>query len=239
MRADGEAIRVGAYIGLRGPLTCPRKTGGLRHAATRTFRAFEIGGRFDRERPPSSRHRRPQSSARYRHGIAPGHFGAARQKRNRPMSTQAKTFVAPHLVCANAADAIEFYKKAFGATEEMRMAGPDGKAIMHACIKINGAPIFLVDENPQWGALSPKSLNGSRVTIHLQVDNVEALFERAVKAGATGKMPPGDMFWGDRYGMLVDPFGHHWSIATHQRDMTEAEIKAAMMAAFAGHGEKG
>ena len=97
-----------------------------------------------------------------------------------------RTFVAPHLVCANATDAIEFYKKAFGATEEMRMAGPDGKAIMHACITINGAPIFLVDENPQWGALSPKLL----VTIHLQVEDVDALFDRALKAGATVKMPP-------------------------------------------------
>jgi PhnB protein len=150
------------------------------------------------------------------------------------MSTQAKTFIAPHLVCAGAAEAIEFYKKAFGATEEMRMAGPDGKGIMHACIKIDGAPIFLVDENPQWGALSPRTLNGSPVTIHLQVADADALFERAVKAGATVKMPLADMFWGDRYGVLVDPSGHNWSIATHLRDMTQAEIKEEMMKAFGG-----
>jgi uncharacterized glyoxalase superfamily protein PhnB len=155
------------------------------------------------------------------------------------MSSQAKTFVAPHLVCAKAADAIEFYKAAFGATEEMRMAGPDGKGVMHACVKINGSPIFLVDENPEWGALSPQSLKGSPVTIHLQVEDVDTLFDRAVKAGATVKMPLGDMFWGDRYGVLTDPFGHSWSIATHQRDMSEAEIKEAMHAAFAAHGEKG
>ncbi len=153
--------------------------------------------------------------------------------------TRAKTFIAPHLVCANAADAIEFYKKAFGATEQMRMAGPDGKSIMHACVTINGAPIFLVDENPQWGALSPKSLNGSPVTIHLQVDDVDAMFDRAVKAGATAKMPPADMFWGDRYGALVDPFGHNWSIATHQRDLSVDEIKQAMIKEFAGQGAKG
>ena len=154
------------------------------------------------------------------------------------MSSQAKTFVAPHLVCAKAADAIEFYKAAFGATEEMRMAGPDGKGIMHACVKINGAPIFLVDENPEWGARSPKSLKGSPVTIHLQVEDVDTLFKRAVKAGATVKMPLGDMFWGDRYGVLTDPFGHSWSIATHQRDMSAAEIKEAMHAAFAAHAGK-
>jgi uncharacterized glyoxalase superfamily protein PhnB len=143
-------------------------------------------------------------------------------------------FVAPHLVCANAAEAIEFYKKAFGATEETRMAGPDGKSIMHACIKINGAPVFLVDENPQWGIASPQTLKGTPVTIHLQVDDVDALYDRAVKAGATAMMPPADMFWGDRYGVVVDPAGHKWSIATHQRDMTREEIAAAMKKAFGG-----
>lgn len=148
------------------------------------------------------------------------------------------TFIAPHLVCANAADAIEFYKKAFGATESMRMAGPSGKGVMHACIHIDGAPVFLVDENPQWGALSPKSLNGSPVTIHLQVEDVDALYDRAVKAGATAKMPPADMFWGDRYGVLTDPFGHNWSIATHLRDMTQAEIKEAMDKEYAAHDAK-
>jgi uncharacterized glyoxalase superfamily protein PhnB len=108
-----------------------------------------------------------------------------------------------------------------------------------ACVTINGAPIFLVDENPQWDAKSPKTLKGSPVTIHLQVEDVDALYNRAVKAGATARMPPADMFWGDRYGVLVDPFGHSWSIATHQRDMTQAEIKEAMMAEFAAHGQKG
>jgi uncharacterized glyoxalase superfamily protein PhnB len=147
----------------------------------------------------------------------------------KPLGT---TFVAPHLICANSAGAIEFYKKAFGAIEDMRMAGPDGKGVMHARLRINGAPIFLVDENPQWGTLSPKSLNGSPVTIHLQVADADALFDRAVKAGATARMPVADMFWGDRYGIVVDPFGHYWSIATHVRDMTQDEIREAMNEAF-------
>jgi PhnB protein len=135
--------------------------------------------------------------------------------------------ITPHLVCAGAADAIEFYKKAFGAMEVMRMAGPDGK-LMHASIQINGASVMLVDEMREWGALSPKALNGSPVTIHLYVDDVDAFVDRAVKAGATVKMPVADMFWGDRYGIIADPFGHSWSVATHLRDMTLEEIEEAM-----------
>jgi PhnB protein len=131
--------------------------------------------------------------------------------------------VTPHLVCAGAAEAIAFYKKAFGAVETMRLPGKDGR-LMHAAIRIGQARIMLVDEMPEWGALSPKSLNGSPVTIHLYVDNVDAVFARAVKAGATAKLPVTDMFWGDRYGVLVDPFGHSWSVATHLRDMTVEEI---------------
>jgi PhnB protein len=135
--------------------------------------------------------------------------------------------ITPHLVCAGAADAIAFYKKAFGATELMQMAGKDGK-LMHGAIEINGATVMLVDENPQWGALSPKSLKGTPVTVHLYVDDVDAFFDRAVKAGATAKMPPADMFWGDRYGVIVDPFGHSWSIATPQREVSMEELRAAM-----------
>src|SRR5205823_2739833 len=111
--------------------------------------------------------------------------------------------VTPHLVCAGAAEAIEFYKKAFGAVEKTRLPGKDGK-LMHAAIQIGGGTIMLVDEMPQWGALSPKSLNGTPVTIHLYVDDVDAFFARAVKAGATAKMPVTDTFWGDRYGVLID-----------------------------------
>lgn len=135
--------------------------------------------------------------------------------------------VTPHLVCAGAADAIEFYKRAFDAVEEGRLHGPDGK-IVHALVRIAGSAVMLVDEMPEWGAVGPKSLKGSPVTIHLYVDDVEAVVERAVDAGAKVTMPLDDMFWGDRYGKLEDPFGHHWSVATHVRDATPEEMQQAM-----------
>jgi len=139
------------------------------------------------------------------------------------------TAVTPHLVCAGAGAAIDFYKKAFGATEEARLPGPDGK-LMHGMIRIGGAAIMLVDENPQHGMLGPKALKGSPVTIHLYVKDVDAFVDKAVKAGATLKMPVQDMFWGDRYGHLEDPFGHSWSVATHMREVTPDEMKQAMKA---------
>jgi PhnB protein len=135
--------------------------------------------------------------------------------------------VTPHLICAGAADAIEFYKKAFGAVEEARLPGPGGK-IMHALIRIGDSAVMLVDEMPEWGALGPKSLKGSPVTVHLYVENADATFERAVKAGAKVTMPMADQFWGDRYGKLEDPFGHHWSVATHQREVSMEEAQQAM-----------
>jgi PhnB protein len=140
--------------------------------------------------------------------------------------------VTPHLVCAGAADAIEFYKKAFGAIEVMRIPAPDGK-LMHAMIRIGDSAVMLVDEFPDWGCLGPKT-RGTSVTIHLAVENVDALFNRAVAAGATAKMPVQDMFWGDRYGMVVDPFGHAWSIATHVRDLTPEQILEASKSACCG-----
>lgn len=99
---------------------------------------------------------------------------------------------------------------------------------MHASIRINGAAIFLVDEMKEWGAVGPKSLKGSPVTIHLMVEDVDAVFDRAVKAGATVTMPVADQFWGDRYGCLEDPYGHKWSVATHVRDVGPEEMQAAM-----------
>jgi uncharacterized glyoxalase superfamily protein PhnB len=137
------------------------------------------------------------------------------------------TAVTPHIVCAGAGEAIDFYKKAFGAVEEARLPGPDGK-LMHAMIRINGAAVMLVDENPQWGAFGPKALKGSPVTMHLYVEDVDAFVAKAVGAGATVAMPVQDMFWGDRYGLLTDPFGHSWSVATHVRDVTPEEIRKAM-----------
>jgi PhnB protein len=137
------------------------------------------------------------------------------------------TAITPHLVCAGAADAIEFYKKAFGAVEETRLPGPGGR-LMHAMIRINGAALMLVDEMPEWGALGPKALKGSPVTIHLYVADADAFVARAVKAGAKVTMPLADMFWGDRYGQIQDPFGHNWSVGTHVRDVTEKEMVEAM-----------
>ncbi|MGJ0452019.1 MAG: VOC family protein [Methylocystis sp.] len=140
--------------------------------------------------------------------------------------------ITPHLICAGASDAIEFYKKAFGAQEMMRLPGPDGR-LMHAAVRIGDSTLMLVDEMPEWGALGPKALKGSPVTIHLMVDNVDEVYARAIAAGASAKMPVADMFWGDRYGKLVDPFGHEWSIATHMRDLTPEEILEAGRAAMA------
>ena len=135
--------------------------------------------------------------------------------------------VTPHLVCAGAAAAIEFYKKAFNAVETSRLPGADGK-LMHASIRIGDSVVMLVDENPNWGQLGPKSLKGSPVTLHLYVEDVDAFAARAVGAGAKITMPVADMFWGDRYCILEDPFGHRWSVATHVRDVTQDEMQQAM-----------
>lgn len=132
--------------------------------------------------------------------------------------------VTPHLVCAGASEAIEFYKKAFGATENGRLPMPNGK-LMHASIRIGDSTLFLVDEMPEHGALGPKALKGSPVRIHLYVEDVDAFAARAVSAGAKMTMPVADMFWGDRYGQLEDPFGHRWSIATHLREMSPEEVR--------------
>ncbi len=135
--------------------------------------------------------------------------------------------VTPHLVCKGAAAAIEFYKEAFGATETGRLAGKGGK-LMHAAVKIGDSTVMLVDEMPEWGSLGPQSLKDSPVTIHLYVDDVDKFAKRAVDAGAKITMPIADAFWGDRYGQLEDPFGHHWSVATHIRDVGPEEMELAM-----------
>ncbi|HET7679063.1 MAG TPA: VOC family protein [Xanthobacteraceae bacterium] len=141
--------------------------------------------------------------------------------------------LSPHLVVAGAADAIKFYQRAFGAKELIKLEGPDGK-VMHACVSINGSSVMLVDENPQWKALGPKSLGGTPVTIHLMVDDVDKAADQAIAAGAKVIMPVADMFWGDRYGIVEDPFGHRWSIATPKRQLSEAELREAARNAFAG-----
>lgn len=134
--------------------------------------------------------------------------------------------VTPHLICAGATDAIEFYKKAFDAVEMARVPGPQGK-LLHACIRIGDSAVWLVDELPDWGSFGPKSLKGSPVTIHLQVEDVDGVVQQAVAAGAKITKPIDDMFWGDRYGELEDPFGHHWSVATHVHDLSLEEIQQA------------
>ena len=135
--------------------------------------------------------------------------------------------VTPHLICEGAADAIEFYKKAFNAEETARMPGPGGK-LMHAAVRIGNSTVMLADAFPEHGGLGPKALKGSPVTMHVYVTDADAVFERAVAAGATVRMPIADMFWGDRYGQVTDPFGHHWSIATHVRDLTPEQMMEAM-----------
>jgi uncharacterized glyoxalase superfamily protein PhnB len=135
----------------------------------------------------------------------------------------------PHLICAGAADAIKFYALAFGAVEQVRLPGPDGK-LMHASVKIGDSILMLVDEMAGCAMIGPRSLKGSPVVIHLYVPDVDATVERAVAAGARLTMPAADMFWGDRYAQLEDPFGHRWSVATHQRDVTHEQMQEAVRA---------
>jgi PhnB protein len=137
--------------------------------------------------------------------------------------------VTPHLVCAGAAKAIEFYKEAFGAVEQARLPGPDGR-LMHAAIRIGDSSVMLADEMPEWGALGPKSLKGSPVTLHLYVDDADAFVARAVKAGAKVTMQVAEQFWGDRYGKIEDPFGHQWSVAHRVREVSMEEAQTAMRA---------
>lgn len=138
----------------------------------------------------------------------------------------------PFLTVRDAARAIEFYKQAFGAKERGVMKGPDGK-VMHAELMIGDSIIMMSDEFPEFGSVSPQSIGGSAMGLHIYLDNVDAAFDRAVKAGAQVEMPVAEQFWGDRYGKLKDPFGHKWSIATHTRDMSADEMKHAMDDAMA------
>lgn len=145
------------------------------------------------------------------------------------------TGIIPHLVLSSSKDAIAFYKNAFGAEQLTCMTEPQGERVMHACIKIGEQFVFLADDFPEYcdGAQqTPQALGGTSVTLHRHVPDCDAAYQQAVDAGATPRMPPADMFWGDRYAVVVDPFGHSWSFATHQRDMTPAEIEQAMADAF-------
>ncbi len=141
--------------------------------------------------------------------------------------------ITPHLIIKNAAKAIEFYKKAFGAEELARVPMPDGR-LMHACVKIGDSLLFLCDEFPEHecGA-SPSTLKNAHATMHVFVEDVDKAFQRAVDAGAEAVRPPQDMFWGDRYGRVLDPFGQPWSLATHKEDLTPDEISERMKSACA------
>jgi len=139
----------------------------------------------------------------------------------------------PDLVVRGAARAIEFYKKAFGAEELARMPGPDGKTIGHAELKVGDSVFFLSDECPGMGCKSPETLKGTTQALHIYVQDVDAAFDQAVAAGATVKMPVADMFWGDRFGKLADPFGHEWSLGTHKEDLSPEEIDRRAKAFFA------
>jgi PhnB protein len=130
----------------------------------------------------------------------------------------------PYLAIKGAADAIEFYKKAFGATESMRMMGPDGR-VGHAEIKIGNAHLMLADEHPEIDFLSPQTLGGSPVTIHLYVEDVDSMAAQAEAAGAKVKRPVADQFYGDRGGQFEDPFGHVWYFATRKENLSAEEIK--------------
>lgn len=143
--------------------------------------------------------------------------------------------LSPHITVSDAKAAIEFYKKAFGATELNRHAAPDGKRIMHAALDVNGGTLMLNDEFPEYTggkSSTPEALGGTPVTLHLQVGDADTVFNQAVAAGAKVKFPLMDQFWGDRYGQVTDPFGHSWSIGSAKKKMTAAEVEEAAKSHF-------
>ena len=135
--------------------------------------------------------------------------------------------VTPHLICAGAAQAIDFYAQAFGAVEIGRLPGPDGRLI-HAELKIGDSFVMLVDAFPEYGTAGPLARKGTTVNLHLYVPDADAAWDQAIAAGANPVMPLADMFWGDRYGMLEDPFGHRWSVATRVREVSPEQMRDAM-----------
>jgi PhnB protein len=149
------------------------------------------------------------------------------------MAIEVTPAVLPHLTVDDAAAAIDFYVKAFNGVELGRVPGPDGKKLFHAAVKINGSTVMLNDDFPEMNdgkSSTPTALGGTPVTIHLVVTDVDAKFQRAVDAGATVVMPVEDQFWGDRYGVLRDPFGHHWSLGQPLREVSPEEIDQAVNA---------
>jgi PhnB protein len=131
--------------------------------------------------------------------------------------------VTPHIVVSNVAKALEFYKKALGAVETVRMDGPGGM-VLHAEMKIGNAPIMLGPENPEWGTKSPGTLGGSPMSLYIYGPDVDAAYKKAIQAGATSVAEPKDQFWGDRYCKIKDPFGHNWALGTHIEDVSQEEM---------------
>jgi PhnB protein len=144
----------------------------------------------------------------------------------------------PYLTVHDGAGAIDFYKKAFGAQEEFRLESPPGK-IGHAELRIGDSKIMLSEEMPGGSCRSPKSLGGTTITLFLYVEDVDRSFQQAVAAGAKVAMPVADMFWGDRYGQVTDPFGHSWGMATHKEDLTPEELDKRARAAMEEMGQPG
>jgi len=201
---------------------------------TKTFRGSPYsptGGRLSDERVAARRYRTTSIELDEQRGARSALCELDHQRREE--STMSKTVkpipdgfrtVTPYLTLRDAAPAIDFYKKAFGAQEVMRMPGPEGKGVMHAEIKIGDSMLFMSDEQPKGDTQAPESLGGATGSVLLYVPDVDATFNRAVQAGAKAIMPPANMFWGDRFAKLVDPFGHHWALATHKEDVPPDEM---------------
>ena len=142
--------------------------------------------------------------------------------------------VTPHLVIKDCAKAIEFYKKGLGAQEIYKSKMPDGR-IMHAMIQMGNSFVMMADEFPDMGAVGPQTLGGTTTVLHIYTDDADKLFKQAIDAGATPIMPVNDMFWGDRYGQIQDPYGHRWAIATHTKDVSPEEMETAAKEMFSKH----
>lgn len=139
--------------------------------------------------------------------------------------------VTPYLVVKDAAGALDFYARAFGAVERGRLTGPDGESVLHAELLIGDSVVMLTGEFPAYGSLSPLSLKGTPVSIHLYVPDADVAWNRALEAGCSIRQPLADVFWGDRYGRLIDPYGHEWAVASRREDLTPEEVAARAKAA--------
>ena len=145
--------------------------------------------------------------------------------------------VSTYLIVPNAVEAMEFYAKAFGAKAVSRMPGPDGQSTMHAEMCLGDSMLMLSDENPEWGMTAPATLGGTASSLHLYVEDADAAFKRAVDAGCAVEFPVDDVFWGDRYAKVKDPYGHSWGIATHTEDLSDDELQKRAAEWFASMGD--